>query len=267
MISPLMYLFSCLDEGYNVDEFISLRNMTSSDQKLIRTEAHRLCSIVCNPDRIFFDDYTGFAGDVQCVGSTTFEPSPATRCMLTRLKEVATKFEKVYNSAEVLEEMSSDLSSNRVVLEIEHRDTYAYNFVSSVISSTAPWEKRIAKIKEVCDVLQSRATVSDKDTQVTATYSRSELHSRMSYWARLWVYDYIQYNHCPFPETITADTFQRVASELRQLGFAGFTNPLIMYQDFNSSRVESHTEVKIAPEIIAFLDRAYRSGGVSVADN
>ena len=105
-------------------------------------------------------------------------------------------------------------------------------------------------------------TIGGEDTQFLL--NRFELHSTSQFWCSMLTADLMAHGG-GIVSPVTEKDLEVAKKELRDLGFYGFVNPYKMYTEFVSSRVNRKLDVNVQPEVIEFLRKVVKSGGISVA--
>lgn len=267
MITPLMYILSCMGPDYRPCDPVSVSSLNASDQHLICAEALRLCSLVTNHNTICSDETVTGKRCVftsQAVSGQLVEISPLTAYTLQHIRDCATTFMQRVGDISANEQAAKDLSSDTIALHIEGNPQYAFAFVYETMMSKESYERRINRIADVYRTISEHATPTTETDGKQQKEQRLELQSKMSYWKRLWLLDSLVFDGQPFEEQIDERTFSLVRDELKKFGLTGFVNPLKMYTEFSTNRVGRKETVSIPDDIVLYLERVVRSGGVSV---
>lgn len=266
MITPLMHILSCLNEKFEISSPISMLYLSRNDWDLIVGEAKRLGANLNDEDKIWITDSpTGkkMVSDVQVVNGVPVNLSPFTALLLTRVWECFPIYVKELASLST-DVVEDDLSADAVVLRLEGNPRYVYNYVYNTMElPSLSYSAKIAKIQELLFTILRHSVVQTEAGVTEATQSRMELHSHLNYWRGMLLSDYVTY-YGTVPPCFTESTVEVIRSELSDLGFYGFINPLQMYMDFNGSRVARKVEVEINDEVIEFLSKVVQSGGAEV---
>ena len=266
MITPLMHILSCLDEKYEVEAPADILYLSRYDRELIIQEAKRLGSFFSDENKIWISESpTGkkMVSDIQVIVGKSQSLNPYTALLLTRVWKC---FATYLREVDIVSPDTSndDLSTDAVVLRLEGNPRYVYVYIYNTMETPSlSYDAKIAKLHELLMTIRSHSVVRDLTSRDAKLLSRMELHSMLSFWKEMLISDYIEmYGEEPPP--FTEETIETIRSEMTNLGFYGFVNPLEMYQQFNSSRVARKVEINIDEEVVDFLVKVVRSGGVSV---
>lgn len=269
MVEPLMLLLSSINKDYGYDHPVDIMYMSRSDRTTVMREADRLGRLACNSDVIFMGEDTfgnPIVDDGQVVGgSRMIKISPATQMLLMRIQEAYKVFRKYNAHSGDVETESSDLGADSVILRLEGNPKFVYIYVYSVMESKGlGYATKIGKIAEVYNAIVGHTQLSIGEENIQFLLNRFELQSTEQFWCNMLTSDLMSHNG-GLAEPITAADLEVSKKELKDLGFYGFVNPYKMYMDFSNSRVNRKLDVNVRPEVIEFLRKVVRSGGVDVA--
>lgn len=262
MITPFMYLLSGYNDSLTYDSPVDLSTLGMSDKDIavIRREAKLIARNLSDEIKTSLDETPNgelivSENQYACGGVTTI--NAYTALLLERVRKAIKPFQQFHSRSDSVE--VPDLTGE-IILRIEGNPYFVYTFVNATLASNLPFNKRIAKIKDVLDMIRDNAAMSEG----TAAYNehdlhRLELHGHKSYWERMLYGDYVRYYGCVGP--VENDLIRTIRNDLATLGYAGFVNPIKMYQDFSSSRVKRKVTLNVSDDVILFLDRIVRSGG------
>lgn len=265
MITPLMLVLSCIDENFNYTAPVDIMYLSRSDRALLQNEVARLKTIVFDDNTIITtEDRTGkqVCDTVQVINGAVVEVLPETAIMLTRIRECIMHYTSM-NHEETGEE--DTLDEDAAVLRLEGNPKYIYIHTHEIMENPSlDYNAKIMKLASLYSVLIGYSEMGDATPKKTAySMKRMELQSTLEFWQRLVLHDYMSQNaDCTTP--MTQETVTKVKQELRALGLYGFVNPLQMYRDFADARVSRKVSVNVDPEVIEFLSKVIRSGGVAV---
>lgn len=270
MVEPLMLLLSSITKDYTYDHPVDIMYLSRSDRTTILREADRLGRLVSDSNRIMMgEDIFGDAivDDGQILGGTKLiKISPATQMLLTRLQACYKVFAKWNANAATEEETSSDLGMDTVILRLEGNPKFVYIYVYSVMESKGiEYSAKIAKIAEVYNAIVGHSQVSLGEEKIQFLLNRFELQSSWQFWSRMLTADAMAHSGGSITAPITQEDLEVMKTELRDLGFYGFVNPYKMYTEFAGARVNRKLDVNVGPEVVDFLRKVVRSGGVEVA--
>lgn len=266
MVEPLMLLLSCLNKDYMYDHPVDIMYLSRDDRTYCLREADRLGRLSLS--LLMGEDMFGHevVDDAQLLGSSSMiEISPATRALLTRLRECYKVFVKYNANAAHEEEASSDLGMDTVILRLEANPKFVYIYVYSVMENKRiDYSAKISILAELYNVIvgHSQLTVGDEKTQFLL--QRFELQSSWQFWSRMLTGDIMSHTGAVCAP-VTKEDLATVKRELRDLGFYGFVNPLKMYMEFVGARINRKLDINISTDVIDFLRKVVRSGGVDVA--
>lgn len=269
MIQPLMLLLSCINEEYTYDHPVDIMYLNRSDRQVVTREAFRLGKIVMDQNKIMMgEDAFGapIVDDGQVIGgSKLIRISPMTQMLLTRLQECYRVFLKSESGDVEGDESLSDLGTDSIILRLEGNPKYVYIFVHSVMESKGQeYSAKIARIADVYKAIIGHISAPGDDAKTQFLRSRLELQSTWQFWSRMLTADIIRHTGEIIPP-LTEDDLDKMASELRDLGFYGFVNPYKMYTEFLGSRINRKFDVNISEDVILFLDKVVASGGVTIS--
>lgn len=269
MVQPLMLLLSSITKDFTYDHPVDIMYMNRSDRTTVLHEADRLGRLACNDDLILMgEDIYGnpIVDDGQISGGTKIvQISPATQMLLTRIREAYGVFRKYSASSGDADSESTDLGADSVILRLEGNPRFVYVYVYSIMESKGlEYTTKIRKIAEVYNAIvgHSQLTIGGEDTQFLL--NRFELHSTSQFWCSMLTADLMAHGG-GIVSPVTEKDLEVAKKELRDLGFYGFVNPYKMYTEFVSSRVNRKLDVNVQPEVIEFLRKVVKSGGISVA--
>lgn len=268
MITPLMLLLSSINQQYENDSPVDTTYLNRSDRKLILEEADRLGRMATDENIIMMvHDRFGvqMADTAQVMDDHVVDISLATAMMLTRIATSYEVFKKSVSSMDVRskgeEADDDDLGTDSVILLLEGNPRYVYSYVYNLmITRGVNYSAKIMKIVELYTSIISHMdmTISVEGNQNTA--SRLELQSTYQFWQGLILSEMLK--HGLTGNTVTFEDIHTVKQELSALGFYGFVNPYKMFMDFSGSRISRKVGVNIDPEVVDFLEKIVRSGGV-----
>lgn len=262
MITPLMHILSCLDENYEVGNPVNILYLSKSDRDTILAEARRLCGLVLDPEVIATMD--GQVFPVQYSGDNSITLSPYTVALLERIQSCATVYlDSLKDVGKGKTEDDDDLSTQATILRLEGNPDYIYYFVYKMMEAQAlTYDVKIAKLAELLAMLNAHGGEKlGKAVEDTELPLRLELHSGIRYWKSMLMGDVMRRMHSVPPEPFTEKTIDVMRDQLKALGLYGFVNPLRMYRDFSSSRVERKSNVNIPDRVLIFLGKVVQSGG------
>lgn len=266
MITPLMHILSCLTDSYSIEAPVSLLYLNRADWELIVSEAKRLGSYFDDENKIWImPSQTGLpmVSEVQAVAGQSKSLNPYTALLLTRVWECFKVYIKELATMET-EIVEDDLSVDAVVLRLEGNPKYIYMYVYNTMELPAlSYEAKIAKLKELLLTIKSHTVIQSESTGSDKLLARFELQSRVSFWSGLLLSDYIRY-YGTVPPKFDEHTIDVMKSEMKDLGFYGFVNPLVTYMHFSNSRVLRKIDVDISSDVVDFLTKVVKSGGASV---
>lgn len=262
MITPLMLILSSLDEKYGVDKPVNILYLSKSDRDLILSEARRLCELALNPDVVATME--GHVFPTQYSGDNSITLNPYTVAFLERLQACAKVYlEHLKTGDKESSHEDDDLSTQATILRLEGNPDYIYYYVYKMMEAQAlSYDVKIAKLAELLVMLNAHSGEKlGKAAEDTEFPRRLELHSNISYWKSMLMGDVMQRTHEMPAEPFTEETIETIRSQINALGFYGFVNPLQMYKDFSSSRIERKSNVNIPDRVIIFLGKVIQSGG------
>ena len=266
MITPLMHILSCLDEKYQVGPPVDILYLGKTDRELIIHEARRLGVILNDADKIMCsvsDTGLEMVAPQQEIAGSLKSINPYTGLLLTRVRSCLATYNRELDTVapDVAED---DLSTDAVVLRLEGNARYAFVYVYKIMETPAlSYDAKIAKLRELLLTIKSHSVVENNELKDGNLKRRLELHSMFNYWKGMLMSDYIRYYGVEAP-TFDETTLKVMKSELNDLGFYGFVNPLAMYQEFNNSRVARKVEVNIDDSVVEYLSKIVLSGGGTV---
>lgn len=267
MIQPLMLLLSSINKDFGYDHPVDVMYLNRSDRSVIVSEAERLGRMVTDDSCILLtEDAFGKAvvDTAQVINDRMIEISQPTAMLLTRLREAYTVFKKASTNT-VVEEDADDLGTDAVILRLEGNPRFVYIYVYSVMESKGlDYLSKIGKIAEVYNAILGHSQVEVNTEKQQFLLQRLELQSTEQFWIRLFTTDMMRH-FGSIIEPLTPNVLTTVKSELRNLGFYGFVNPYYMYTEFLGARVNRKTDVNVSPEVVTYLRKVVRSGGVEVA--
>lgn len=264
MVEPLMLLLSSINAQFEYDHPVDIMYLGREDRNTIMVEANRLGRLASDDERILTrTDLTGkiVADTAQVAGGSVIEVHPATAAMLTRIREAYQVYTKYLTSTTSVEQEDEDLGADTVVLRLEGNPRYIYVYVYNLMETRGiDYKTKLGKLYELYTTLIACTNAQVDNSRVKFLQSRFELQSTLQFWQTMLTGDIMrQYGSVA---TLTEKDIETVKSELKQLGFYGFVNPLQMYTDFSSARINRKVEVNIAPEVIDFLEKVVISSGI-----
>lgn len=266
MFTPVMHILSCLDDKYEIGSPADILYLSKSDRELIIREACRLGKIFDDENKVWItNSNTGLpmVSEIQAIAGTSKQISPYTALLLTRIHECFPVYLQEIDtvSAAVAED---DLSTDAVVLRLEGNPRYVYVYVYNIMElPSLSYDVKIARLKELLVTIQSHSVIKDTEPRDSKLRERLELHSKFSYWKGMLMADYVKY-YGVLPPPLGEGIVDTIRSELSDMGFYGFVDPLKMYQEFNSSRISRKVEVNIDESVIHFLTKVVLSGGATI---
>lgn len=272
MVTPLMLLLSSINSEFGYDHPVDIMYLNRSDRTTILGEAERLGRVASISDEndarclLLRKSVSGAAivDNVQVINDQVVEISEVTAMLLTRLRE-AYKVFHASNLATVSDEPDNDLGTDAVILRLEGNPKYVYIYVYNMMENRSlDYNTKIGKLSEVYSAIIGHSQVSVSDDKLRFLMQRFELHSMEQFWERMVMTDLMRHGLYD-GAVITSQDLLRAKQELKNLGFYGFVNPLKMYLDFSGARVNRKVEVNVSPEVISYLRKVVRSGGVNVA--
>lgn len=272
MITPLNYLLSGYNESFEYDSPVDIKTyMNDDDYKfvIVETDAliHRLrANISMGTDALGEE----MVDRLQLVNSEVKEIDVYSALLLNRALLAAKRYEQEGQRKEEPDQVLN-LENNNIVMRIEGNKYYVYTFVYAVMTDKAlQFDKKIQKIAHILELVENYGEHSYGDASVedeqNLRVDRLKLLSNSSYWMNMLTLDHLKHFGTPGP-AFKEDTLRVVRSELKEMGFPGFVNPIKMYYDFVSARVKRKTEVNVDNEVLTFLKRVVRSGGMSLSEN
>lgn len=266
MITPMMHILSSMDEKYRVGHPVNILYLNRDDRDLVISEAKNIGARLNNENKVWITDSpTGerMVADTQVVVDESVSLNPYTALLLTRVLECFKVYSQEVDETDV-EEVNDDLSTDAVVLRLEGTPRYIYVFVYNVMETPSlSYDAKIAKLSELLHTLQTHSVVlnsEETDPRMRKTLNRMELHSKLSYWKRMLMQDYMRV-YGTAPPGFTAETIEIIRRDLANMGFYGFVNPLQMYREFNTSRVSRKVSIDVEDFVMDFLTKVVRSGG------
>ncbi len=262
MITPLMHILSCLNENFEVKKPVNILYLSKSDRDIILAEARRLCELVLDPDIIVTMD--GHVFPVQYSGDNSISLNVYTVALLERIQACAAVYlDSLKEGGKDKSQEDDDLSTQATILRLEGNPDYIYYFVYKMMEAQAlSYDVKIAKLAELLAMLNAHGGEKlGKAVEDTELPLRLGLHSELRYWKSMLMGDVMRRMHSVPEEPFTEKTIETIRSQLSALGLYGFVNPLRMYRDFSSSRVERKSNVNIPDRVLVFLGKVVQSGG------
>lgn len=267
MITPLNYLLSGYNESFEYDVPIEISAyMSDRDCDFIKGEVSRLENRVKRDVSMATrSDGSSFVDRTQLVNGEVKDIHPYTALLLERIVRAVEPY-KDSTRIRGSNDTAIDMHSNNIVMHIEGNPNFVYTFVyTTMMDKTLRYKKRIEKINDIRDLIVNygerasggRTVEDDK----SASMGRMRLHSHKNYWKSMLIFDYYRIYGVRGPE-FGDEVFDIMHDEAKEMGFPGFVNPLKMYMDFVSSRVSRKTDLSIDGEVVRFLERVVKSGGV-----
>lgn len=262
MITPLMLILSSLSKDYETDKPVNVLYLSKSDRDLILSEAHRLCDLVLNPDVVATME--GHVFPTQYCGDRSISLNPYTVAFLERVQACAHVYlDNLKSSARQSTSDDDDLSTQATILRLEGNPDYIYYYVYKMMEAPSlTYDAKIGKLAELLTMLNAhggeklgKAAVDDELPR------RLELHSNLGYWKSMLVGDVMRRTNAVPDEVFTEATIEVIREQISSLGLYGFVNPLKMYQDFSSSRIERKSNVNVPDRVLLFLGKVVQSGG------
>lgn len=264
MITPLMLLLSSTRADGTFDKPVDTVYLNKNDRKVILDEVHRMGRMICRGDDYWVTEEINGKQcmDVcQAVDTKMVDISMATAVMLDRIKESYEVFCK-YDTP-VGSEEDTDFGLDNLLLQVEGNPRYIYVYVYNVMSSRgSTYNAKMAKLKELYDIISVGSTESSGDDQSDPLTARLEEQSYYEFWQRVLMRDIMVRTGAP--AVVSKEDIDRVKVELKQLGFYGFVNPYEMYKEFLGSRINRKSEIEVSEDTVEFLRQIITSGGVSV---
>lgn len=269
MITPLMLLLSSINEKFEFDSPVEIGYLSRSNANLIRAEADRLGKMAVSEDYLQpaldgdFNPIEGSVGTTQYVDGKQLDISLATAMILTRVRE-AYKVYKRTNPGDAAgsEDDIVDIGLDTVILRLEGNPYYIYSYVCEVMNTKhLSFRGRMMKLIELYSSIFGHVNTEARDLFTSELLTRLELHSTLQFWQSLIMSDMLKRGYVG--NYVSKDDIVVVGEELRSLGFYGFVNPLKMYQEFSNSQIQRKVDVNIDEEVITFLEKVVRSGGVA----
>ena len=264
MVTPVMLLLSSINDRYAYDRPVDVSYLSRADRNLITTEAERLGELANSENIMVAEDRFGntMVDNMQVSNDKMVEVSWATAVIINRIREAYDVYKKagisVNQSASVDNE---DLGADAAILRLEGNPKYVYIYVYNIMEARGmDFSSKIRKITELYTAIIGHTGVTLDSGKAQARVDRFKLQSTVQLWQGLVISDMLKHG-MPGIVVKPADIY-KAASELDNLGFYGFVNPLKMYMEFSGSRITRKVGVNIAPEVTAFLDKVVRSGGV-----
>lgn len=266
MVTPLMLLLSSINERYEYDRPVDTMYLSRTDRDLITAEAERLGKMATDDNIILMtEDCYGhaIADTAQVSNDTVVEISRPTAMLLTRIREAYAVYQRVSPNNNATDEIElDDLGADAVILRLEGNPRYIYTYIYNIMESTGmDFQSKMMCITELYTAIVGHAGVALDSAKIQQLTSRFELQSTVQFWQALLLSDLLKHGFSGV--TVSKDDIVTVGNELRSLGFYGFVNPLKMYRDFSGSRISHKVGVNIDQEVIDFLDKVVRSGGVA----
>lgn len=266
MVTPLMLLLSSINERYEYDRPVDTMYLSRTDRDLIISEVERLGKMAMDENTVLMtEDCYGreIADTAQVVNDSVIEISRPTAMLLTRIREAYAVYRKVSPASGTSDEVElDDLGADAVILRLEGNPRYIYTYIYNIMESTGmDFRSKMMRITELYTAIVGHSGVALDSTKTQQLTSRFELHSTVQFWQALLLSDLLK--HGISGVTVSKEDIAMVGSELRSLGFYGFVNPLKMYRDFSGSRISRKVGVNIDQEVIDFLDKVVRSGGIA----
>lgn len=263
MITPLMLILSCLNEKYEMDKPANILYLSKSDRDVILSEARHLCDLVLNPDVIATMD--GHVFPTQFSGDNSITLNQYTVAFLERVQACARVYQESLRSGNKVEAEAGDddLSTQTTVLTLEGNPDYIYYHVYKMMESQAlSYDVKIARLAELLALLNAHGGEKlGRAVESSEFPRRLELHSNIGYWKGMLMGDVMKRTHALPTEDFTEETIEIIRRQIRDLGLYGFVNPLQMYRDFSTSRIERKTNVNIPDRVLVFLGKVVQSGG------
>lgn len=269
MVQPLMLLLSSITKDFTYDHPVDIMYMNRSDRTTVFHEADRLGRLAYNEDVIIMgEDIYGnpIVDDGQVIGGTKMvQISQPTQMILTRIREAYKVFKRYSTASNEEDRDSTDLGADSVILRLEGNPRFVYVYVYSIMESKGlEYTTKIRKISEVYNAIVGHSQVSVGGENTQFLLNRFELQSTSQFWCSMLTADIMAHSG-GIVSPVTPEDLKVVKKELRDLGFYGFTNPYKMYTEFISSRVNRKLDINVQPEVVEFLRKVVRSGGISVA--
>lgn len=266
MVTPLMLLLSSINSRYEYDRPVDIMYLSRTDRDLIVSEVERIGKMATNDDTILTtEDCYGqtIADTAQVVNDSVVEISQPTAMLLTRIREAYSVYQKVSPSGLAANEMElDDLGADAVILRLEGNPRYIYIYIYNIMESKGmDFRSKMMRIMELYTAIVGHAGVSLDTGKIQQLVNRFELQSTVQFWQGLLMSDLLKHGFAGV--SVTQSDVYKVGEELRSLGFYGFVNPLQMYMDFSGSRISRKVGVNIDQEVIDFLDKVVRSGGIA----
>lgn len=266
MITPVMHILSCLNESYSMDSPVDALYLGRTDWELIVSEAHRLGSFFNDENKIWITESPmgpRMVSEVQAVAGKSKSLNPYTALLLTRVWKCYEVYRKEIDTSNT-GIFDDDLSTDAVVLRLEGNPRYIFVYVYNIMETPSlSYDAKIAKLKELLITIKNHSVIRDNEPRDAKLRRRLELHSMFSYWKAMLMSDYVHF-YGTAPPSFTEETIDAIRSDMNDLGFYGFVNPLQMYQEFNNSRVARKVDVMIDDDVTIFLTKIVLSGGAVV---
>lgn len=263
MITPLMLILSSLNEKYEMDKPANILYLSKLDRDVVLSEARRLCDLALNPEVVATMD--GHVFPTQFSGDNSITLSPYTVAFLERVQACAKVYQEHLRtgSKHASDDSDDDLSTQATILRLEGNPDYIYYYVYKMMEvQTFSYDVKIAKLAELLAMLNAHGGEKlGRAVEDTEFPRRLELHSSIGYWKSMLMGDVMRRTNALPEEPFTEDTIEVIREQISALGLYGFVNPLQMYRDFSSSRIERKTDVNIPDRVLIFLGKVVQSGG------
>lgn len=264
MITPVMYLLSCLTENYEKDKFIDVSYLNNDDHQYLMNEVSRIGSILMcesesgplfeemaiEPSPIFKFDSTALIGD------RSFSLNPFTLALLSVLRECYQKFTTISSGITA----ETDLGSDIVILSLERNVNNAYRIVCEIIeNSTLTTTDKALKLKTLyTSALAAKQNQQDVEMYDQEALIRLETLSKASYWAELLMRKNLELGG-ETDKPVTVETLKEVRKDLKSIGISGFADPYKMYVDYTDSRVHRKVAANLSSDMLLYLSRVSES--------
>lgn len=281
-----MYILSGYNKSFQYEEPISLSYLRLDDENAILSSVSQIKEII---DTLSLNDeywYLSRAGVKQITRIDVVQTRGYSEYTIALLNRVRDAFAsgKLYDQQDKANTLDLSLDMKQLLYRLEGNPDFIYRYVYNTFKTHQENEQSkgkgsrkeriidnsIEKLTELYQIIMQSSgeyNLTPQDEQEDAKrIERLQLHSDFSYWHRMLLNDHIRYfdsfyyDKYNLPET-QEDLIKTIRKDLKDLGIVGFVNPIQMYEEFKSSRVERKLGVQIDSDVKEFLRTTILSGG------
>ena len=266
MLHPTTILFASYNIKTSKFENINISFLNERDINIINAEISKMAMIL-SEDNIFYENFDriSLASTTQYTLTGQITISRETAIVLTKLAEACSFWNK-NNTAQLDEGKSDDLSSDMLLTKIDAFPSSIYRIVYNLLSEDKYTSSRQNKgLLKLNEVLQKIIAYNNQGQSHITGEMLNKINnlSSMHFWRLLLSKEYMKY-YSELPPKITLDTMQTIKNELAHFNIHGFVPPDKVYQAFNSVTEYRKSTIHVSEEIIEFLFKIVKSGGISL---